>query len=197
MTARTDILAAAVTARISKGGEQRVVAYVEYTGEAPAEDELRAYLGERLPRQMTPDRFVFCETLPLTAANKVDRRRLPEPPRVRPKLSTPFKAPQTPIEIATAVMFGDALELDEVGLQDSFFELGGKSLGAMRVLVQLVNRYGVRIEATEFFERPTVGALASTVSTRLMLGADPGSLADLLDQIEGLADIDVRRLLED
>ena len=160
---RPGIRAAVVTAQTSETGQTRLVAYVECPGEFPMESDLREYVAERLPRQMTPDRFVFCRSLSLTEAGKVDRKSLPSPSRERPRMRTPFEAPATDLERGIAAVFGEVLELDGAGVRDSFFELGGKSLGAMRVLASIHDRYGVRVEMTEFFAAPTVVSLAAAV----------------------------------
>ncbi len=190
---RHDVRAAVVVARPAQQGELRLIAYVTCASDPPPlESELREYVAERLPRQMTPDRFVFCSALQLTEAGKIDRRSLPPPPRERPRLRTPFEPPATVLEREVAGIFGEVLELDGIGAHDSFFELGGKSLGAMRVLAQLLERHGVRVEFAEFFAAPTPVALAAAVE----LALTAGSAEELLREIEGLPEDEVRRLLK-
>lgn len=190
---RQDVQSAVVVARPAAGGELRLIAYVACTGNPPPlESELREHVAERLPRQMTPDRFVFCDSLRVTEAGKMDRRTLPAPPRERPRLRTAFEAPATELERDMATLFGGVLELDEVGARDSFFELGGKSLGAMRVLAQMLERHGVRVDFAEFVASPTPVALAATVE----LALTAAQAEDLLREIEGLPEEEVRRRLE-
>ena len=160
--------AAVVVAHENASGEQRLVAYVECPDEPPPlEGELRSYVAERLPRQMVPDRFVFCRRLELTAAGKVNRRALPPPPRERPRLRTPFEAPATALESEVAAIFGDVLELDGIGARDSFFELGGKSLGAMRVLSRIRERYGARIPMAGFVQGAAPVQVAAAIEHSL------------------------------
>ncbi|MEZ5354846.1 MAG: non-ribosomal peptide synthetase [Bryobacteraceae bacterium] len=192
LSEREDVRSAVVVAGRTEGGDVRLIAYVACVGEAPLESELREHVAERLPRQMTPDRFVFCDDLKLTEAGKMDRRTLPAPPRERPRLRTPFEAPATMLEREIAAIFGAVLELDGIGARDSFVELGGKSLGAMRVLAGIEERLGARVEFAEFFAAPTPVGLAATVE----LALTAAKAEDLLSEIEGLPEEEVRRLLE-
>jgi len=192
-----DVRVAVVAAKKTASGDLRLIAYIEPVNSAPAESELRDYLSQRLPSRMVPDRLVFCEKLPLTEGGKIDRRALPEPSRVRPLVSTPYVAPRTPFETAVAGMFEEALELDEVGVFDSFPELGGKSLGAMHILIRIRDRYGMTLEAADFFESPTVEATAKAVAACLANDADPKLVDQMLNEIEALSGEQAKSLLDE
>ncbi|MEV4130078.1 amino acid adenylation domain-containing protein [Nocardia sp. NPDC049707] len=119
---------------------------------------LKAAAGETLPAYMVPSVIMVLDSIPLTPLGKVDRRALPAPDfSVRAVAS---RAPSTPREAALADLFADVLGLDTVGVDDSFFALGGDSI----VSIQLVSRAkaaGIGFSARDVFERKTVAALAA------------------------------------
>lgn len=90
--------------------------------------QLRSYLKARLPDYMMPSAFVLLETLPLTPNGKVNRRALPLPERSRPELATILVMPQSDAEQLIAKIWQEVLQLEEVGIHDNFFDLGGNSL---------------------------------------------------------------------
>jgi len=106
---------------------------------------------------------VRLERMPLTASGKVDRQALPPPGAARPELATPFVAPRTEMEQRIADIWVELLEMDEVGVEDDFFELGGDSLLAMRMALAVEKAMGDRV-LTGFFGEPTVAHLAQLVS---------------------------------
>ncbi|WP_433601928.1 amino acid adenylation domain-containing protein [Nocardia sp. CA-135953] len=121
-------------------------------------EALKAAAGEALPAYMVPSVVMVLDSIPLTPLGKVDRRALPAPDfSVRAVAS---RAPSTPREAALADLFADVLGLDTVGVDDSFFALGGDSI----VSIQLVSRAkaaGIGFSARDVFERKTVAALAA------------------------------------
>ena len=86
---------------------------------------------------MVPTTFVELNEIPLTPNGKVDRLALPEPPAVRPELTTPYRAPETAIEKSVAAIWSKVLCVDTPGADDDFFHLGGHSLLAMQVIVRI------------------------------------------------------------
>src|SRR5262249_5068992 len=97
---------------------------------------------------------------PLTPNGKVDRRALPAPTGSRPDLATPYAPPRNPVEEEITAVWAEVLALDRVGIHDSFFELGGHSLAATRVVSRIYADYQVEVPLTQFFQAPTVAALA-------------------------------------
>ena len=153
-----DVRESAVVALDGRHDEKRLVAYFTIFGpSAPTASEMRSRLIERLPGQPVPSAFVELDALPLTANGKVDRRALPSVPHSRPKLDTAFRPPQTPTEVRVAEVWKLALELDEVGVDDDFFELGGDSLDAVRVAATL------GAPAAELYRRTTIREVAETL----------------------------------
>ncbi|OMC30955.1 hypothetical protein A5740_15870 [Mycobacterium sp. GA-1841] len=118
---------------------------------------VRQWLAERLPEYMVPSQIMVLEEFPLTTSGKIDRKALPEPLFA----ATAFRAPQTPIEKTIAQAFADVLGLEQVGLDDDFFALGGDSLTATRVSARLESAVGREVPVRYLFDAPTAGALAA------------------------------------
>jgi acyl carrier protein len=109
---------------------------------------------------MLPAVFVTLDRMPLTVNGKVDRAALPEPGSGRPALSAPLVRPRTPVQQQFAAVWAEVLGVAEVGLDDDFFDLGGHSMLAARVVALARERYGLAISLRSLFDAPTVGLLA-------------------------------------
>ena len=144
-------------------GEQHLVAYlVAQDGAKPTVSDIRECLEPMLPRHMIPTAYVFLERLPLTQDGKVDRLKLPAPPPVtRPFVRTQYVAPETPMERKLAGIWAEALKLDlqHIGVMDSFFDLGGESMRANQVVARLARSFGIEISVVAMFEHPTIRSL--------------------------------------
>ncbi|OBI83486.1 non-ribosomal peptide synthetase, partial [Mycobacterium sp. E740] len=152
---------AVVIAREDAPGDKRLVGYVtgSVTGAVdPA--RVREQLGERLPGYMVPAAVVVLEVLPLTANGKLDRRALPAPEYADVQR---YRAPATPTEEILAGIFAQVLGVDRVGVDDSFFELGGDSLSAMRVVAAINAGMDAALSVRALFEAPTVAQLAPRI----------------------------------
>jgi len=149
---------AVVLLREDRPGERRLVAY--YTGSAElSSSQLIQALKSNLPDYMIPAAFLHVEQFPLTPNAKLDRKALPPPERKRPLLSQEFIAPRTALENELAGLWGELLQLDEIGIDDSFFELGGNSLGVVRMVSLYHARFGKEIPPVKVFQYPTVAQL--------------------------------------
>ncbi|MGF1425057.1 amino acid adenylation domain-containing protein [Kitasatospora sp. LaBMicrA B282] len=141
-------------------GEQLVAYLVRAQGQAPATiSALRRFCAEQLPEFMVPSQWVFLDSFPLTPHGKVDHQALPEPSGERPELEHRYVAPRTPGEQLLAELWATVLGLDEVGIEDNFFDLGGTSVAVIR-LAAACNRAGVRLSPKDVFEHQTVRAQA-------------------------------------
>lgn len=139
-----------------RSANQRLVAYVVAREQAPAANELRAWLGSRLPEYMLPGAFVFLDALPLTSHGKVDRHALPAPESFKTQPSDEFIAPQTPQQELVAKIWADVLDVPRVGLHDNFFERGGHSLLAALVVTRAQAELGQTISLRSLFDHPTL-----------------------------------------
>ncbi|WP_305037094.1 amino acid adenylation domain-containing protein, partial [Mycobacterium sp. CnD-18-1] len=148
---------AAVIAREDRPGDKRLVGYV--TGSAdPA--EIRVRLAERLPSYMVPAAVTVVDSLPLTVNGKLDVRALPVPDYTAGEL---YRAPETPMEQVLAGIYAQVLGLERVGVDDSFFDLGGDSLSAMRVVASINASLDTDLAVRIMFDAPTVRSLAQQV----------------------------------
>lgn len=109
---------------------------------------------------MVPSAFVVLDALPLSPNGKVDRGALPPPEHGRPSLSTAYRAPATTLEHALVEVFGDILGVEDVGVDDSFFDLGGDSLQAALLINRLQERLGQVLYVVAIFDAPSVATLA-------------------------------------
>jgi amino acid adenylation domain-containing protein len=140
-------------------GDRSLVAYVvPEAGREPSAADLRGVLREWLPEYMVPSAFVLVDAFPLTSAGKVDRGALPAPERERAPAAV---LPSTGLERVVAEVWGRALRIDPVGVDDNFFDLGGHSLLMVDVQRELARTLDRPIVLLELFEHPTVGALAA------------------------------------
>ncbi|NNB87044.1 non-ribosomal peptide synthetase [Corallococcus exiguus] len=157
---------AVVLAREDRPGQKRLVAYVTGKDAKPEGTALRTYLLERLPEYMVPSNIVVLERMPLSPNGKADRKALPAPESGGADPSRPFVAPGTAIEQQIAQAWKDLLHVEQVGLDDPFFELGGNSLLALQLHRRLTAELGVTLALTDLFQYPTVRALAARLSRR-------------------------------
>ncbi|MGV5049108.1 non-ribosomal peptide synthase/polyketide synthase [Rhodococcus pyridinivorans] len=158
---------AAVIVREDIPGDQRIVAYVvAVDGMTVDTDGLRTRASEQLPEYMIPSAFVVLDGIPLTVNGKLDRRALPVPAFA----SRAFRAPTTPIEQVVAEAFADVLSMTRIGLDDDFFELGGNSLAATKVVSRIGAALDTRVPVRTFFEASTVEALASAIESHVGAG---------------------------
>ncbi len=123
-------------------------------------DGLRAHATELLPEYMVPSAFVAVDSLPLTPNGKVDRRALPEPVV---EGSSAYRAPDTARQEVLCSLFAEVLGVPRVGVDDSFFDLHGESLMAMRLISSIQTALGVELLMADIFDAPTVAELDQQV----------------------------------
>jgi amino acid adenylation domain-containing protein/non-ribosomal peptide synthase protein (TIGR01720 family) len=153
-----------VLAREDAPGVTRLVAYVAPEDKSgPSIGELRGFLKGRLPDYMVPSAFVNLDTLPLTPSGKVDRRALPAPEFDRSELESVYVAPRTLEEEILAGIWSELLSVDQVGVHDSFFNLGGNSLLATQLMSRIRDTFEIELPLRILFEAPTVSNLAARV----------------------------------
>ena len=165
LLALENIRAAVVMAREDQPGSKRLVGYfVPVEKSPPTVSTLRDALAKKFPDYMIPSAFVMLRALPLTPNGKVDRSALPAPEGTRPDLDTPFAAPGTVVEEALAGIWAEVLSLDQVGIHDDFFGLGGDSLAATRIISRVVERFQLELPVQSLFQAPTVAEMAVVIA---------------------------------
>lgn len=154
-----------VLAREDEPGNQRLVAYVVPQQRAASiTGELRSFLKEHLPEYMLPTSFVALDALPLTANGKVDRKALPAPEQIRLETEAAHVAPQTEVERTIAGVWQEALRIEQVGVHNNFFDLGGHSLLMVKVHNKLRGVVGRDLSIVDMFKYPTISSLANYLS---------------------------------
>jgi len=148
-------------------GDKRLVAYVTPTRSASAlAGDLSPFLKQRLPAYMVPSAFVLLDAFPLTPNGKLDRNALPQPEGTAPISDDLYVAPRTPTEEALAASWSKVLKLEQVGVCNNFFDLGGHSLMFVRLISDINLRLNTHLGVPELFQNPTVEQLAKLVDAR-------------------------------
>ncbi|WP_227979661.1 non-ribosomal peptide synthase/polyketide synthase [Nocardia spumae] len=168
LTAQPDIAQAVVVVRNDPHTGDRLVAYPIAAEDADLDlDNVKAALAQRLPAYMLPAAYVVLDALPLNASGKLDRAGLPDPVwRARE-----YRAPATSTEALVAAVFADLLGAERVGRDDDFFDLGGNSLLATRVLARISAALDTQLPVRLLFEASTVAELAAQAQRRAGSGA--------------------------
>jgi amino acid adenylation domain-containing protein len=161
---------AAVVVREETPGDRRLAAYVVAAGQPIAPNELRSFLQARLPAFMVPASFVALEKLPLSANRKVDRGALAALPAQAPALAVDERAPLPArpldlLEYQLSHLFEEVLGVARVRPDDNFFDVGGSSLLAVRVLARIETILGKTVSMQAFFSAPSVTRLAALLRT--------------------------------
>ncbi len=160
---------AVVIARDGQHGDRQLVAYYLTTDGANSAvlspRELRAHLQRQLPDYMLPAAYVRLEAWPLTPNGKVDRGALPDPEHAtRPTTRAELKPPSNKLESTIAGIWQETLQLDRVGVNDNFFDLGGNSFSVVHVRSRLLQALKRAPTLVELFRYPTVGSLAEALA---------------------------------
>ncbi|QMU21092.1 amino acid adenylation domain-containing protein [Gordonia rubripertincta] len=161
--------------RRDSGVGMRLVSYiVPAPGEVVSGEKLRALLLDSLPPYMVPAAVMVLDEIPLTPSGKLDRKALPAPLITTRR----FRAPSSPVEEIVAGVFADVLGIEGgVGADDDFFDLGGNSLAATRVVSRIGAALGTNVPVSMIFEASTVSKLAARAESHTAIGRIPlGSL---------------------
>jgi amino acid adenylation domain-containing protein len=143
----------------------RLIAYIVSDLTSLSSSELRNYLSQRLPVYMLPSVFAQIAALPLTPSGKVDRKALPLLNNKQLLKSTKkYIAPSNEYELCLTAIWKDILNLDQVGIHENFFDLGGSSLLCLQVIARLKESLGIELPVVEFYQYPTVFSLSKYLS---------------------------------
>ncbi|MDX1413377.1 MAG: thioester reductase domain-containing protein, partial [Candidatus Promineifilaceae bacterium] len=152
-------------ARETSPAQRHLVSYLvaRENQKVPTAAELREFLRAQLPDYMIPAQFLFLEALPLLPNGKVDRQTLPVPDSGPEQRSKAYTAPRYQVEEEVAELTANILDLEQVGIHDSFFDLGGNSLLAARLIFQTREQFQVQIPLRQLFLQPTVAGLSQAI----------------------------------
>jgi amino acid adenylation domain-containing protein len=146
-------------------GNKSLIAYVVAKPETElTTNQLRSFLKENLPDYMIPAAFVVMDKLPLTANGKVDKKALPSPEEMRSQIADDYVMPQTDAERLIASVWQEVLQINNVGIYDNFFEIGGNSLLLVQAYSKLQNLFGSQVSIVVLFRYPNIHALAEHLS---------------------------------
>ena len=151
---------AAVVVRQNKLGESLAVYVVPHKVAQPSIETLRSYLGEKLPTYMVPGAWSFLASFPLTTSGKIDYRALSA---LDIKEASSIAAPRDRLESELVAILQQILDLETVGIEDSFIELGGNSLLAARLVTEIENRYQQQHPVSSVFQASNIKNLASLI----------------------------------
>jgi len=146
------------TAEQADERKAQLVAY--FVGEAVEEVELKNYLLARFPDYMIPVQFIPLESLPLTVNGKIDKAALPLPDAIRPVIATKYQAPQTEFEEIIQEIWSEVMDIDKIGIYDTFIALGGDSLQGIQVISRLNAAFELELPVNLIFQKPTIAQLA-------------------------------------
>jgi hypothetical protein len=155
----------AAAGRPGRSGDTQLVAYVVPTaGRVPTVSELRRSVQLKLPDYMIPSAFVLLPALPCTPNGKVDYGALPAPEPLRPELAAAYVAPQSDLEQRLATVWQEVLGVEQVGVHDNFFDLGGDSVLLTQVQSTLQTMLQQEMPIVVLFQHPTIHALAASIA---------------------------------
>jgi 3-oxoacyl-(acyl-carrier-protein) synthase/acyl carrier protein len=157
-----DIKDAVVVSRQEKGGAIYLCAYmvpIKKDDNQLSVSKLREFLAGKLPPYMIPQYFVQLDGIPLTVNGKIDKRLLPEPDISNIKPDSVYSAPADDMEQLIAGVWQEVLKIDQIGIHDNFFDLGGNSLKIIQVNNKLNEALHIKIPVVTFFQYPTISGL--------------------------------------
>ena len=184
-----EISQAMVSAREDELGDKQLVAYlVAATGlPAPASSLVRRRLEKHLPGYMVPTAYVFLERLPISLNGKIDRKALPSPEVVAGHPDEEeFLAPATPVERQLAGIWEEVLHREPIGIRENFFDIGGHSLSAMRVMARVRGVFDLEIPVSSLFQSPTIETLAMAIDGMRSSTLSEEDLLRILEEIEAM-----------
>ena len=179
------------------GDDKRLVAYLITTdnSQEPIAD-LRHALKAKLPSYMVPAAFEVIEEFPLLSSGKINRRALPEPQFNRPTTDATLDLPTTPLEEMLLGVWREVLKVDQIGINENFFDLGGHSLLAARLVSNIRSVLDVELNMVDVFEAPTISSLAEMLYPLVVQTESDTELARLIEELAALSDEEAQMLLQ-
>jgi acyl-coenzyme A synthetase/AMP-(fatty) acid ligase len=190
------ILQSAVILHKDFRGEQRLIAFVTTEpGTTLTTREVREFLKGRLPDYMIPSLLITLDSMPLTASGKISRKGLPAIELSLLESERSLDVPRNPVEQVLIGLFADILGLDHVGIHDDFFEIGGHSILAARLVSQIKEIFQFELSLRTFFEERTAARLAAIMVADAAMGSTVQRIAELAINIASFTDTEVEAML--
>ena len=187
---------AAVVVPVTRGDHARLIAYLSPAPDAePTVSALRQATAELLPEYMVPSAFIVLPEIPVGSGGKVDRQALPDPGRIRPELGIAYVAAETDTQSRLLNLWTGVLDIDNIGIHDPFLELGGDSLLAMQLSMNIDTHFGVQIPQWKLYECTTPAEMSLLIDEYLLHHAATSDTEELLSHIEHLSPAQVQDLL--
>jgi len=180
LSSHDDVIEAAVVLRGEEESDQRLMGFVSTRYKAVLPSELQDYVARSLPSYMVPSRVVVLDALPKTPNGKIDRKRLPQSLETIEGETESSLSPQTATESRLAAIWGRILGLRNVGLNDSFFRIGGHSLTSIKLISAVNEELSLDLQVVSLFENPTLGEFSKVVEDELR-NATANSIASSLE----------------
>ncbi len=169
-----------VIVREDEPGKQRLVAYVVPIQKSNLyTQELRQLIKQKLPNYMVPSAFVILDALPITPNGKLDRRSLPIPENNKLETTENFVPAQNPLQIQLLQIWTEVLGIQNIGIYDNFFDLGGDSILSIQVVAK-ANQQSLQLTPKQLFQHQTIAELATVIGTSPIIESEQGSVTGSL-----------------
>jgi amino acid adenylation domain-containing protein len=145
-------------------GQTQLVAYIQSNYEQIDVVDIRKKISNILPNYMVPAYFMLVKDFPKTSSGKINKKALPLPEYARPDSASKLRKPRTKIEKEILQIWSEHLQITEIGIDDDFFEMGGNSIVAVKVMIQVEKEIGKRIPLSELFKHSTVEKFAQLLN---------------------------------
>ena len=152
--------------------EPRLIAYLQPKDNSDKRPNVREELSKIVPSFMIPNIFMWVNDFPLTTNGKIDKKNLPAPEYVRQDSAVHLRKPETETEKAVAKVWSEVLQIEEIGIDDNFFEMGGSSIMAVKVIAEIEKRTGKRFPLSVLFEYSTVEKFANLLNEGVEIDSD-------------------------
>jgi amino acid adenylation domain-containing protein len=163
-----DVVSSVTVIREDQPGDKQIHSYVVLKKNSQARFwEFRDFLGQILPEYMIPAGIEDLDALPMNSNGKVNRAALPEPKRMRHLLKQPYVAPSDDIQGYLATIWMEVLNLDDIGVDDNFFDVGGHSLTAIKLINRIEQAFQKRMSVSSVFGNPTIRLFSELLQEQL------------------------------
>ena len=163
---------ASVVMSTHPGSGPRLVAYLQSSDASYKNPNIREELSKIVPSFMIPNIFMWVNDFPLTTNGKIDKKNLPAPEYVRQDSESHLRKPRTETEKEVAKVWSEVLRIEEIGIDDNFFEMGGTSIMAVKVVAEIEKSIGKQFPLSVLFEYSTVEKFAKLLDEGKEISSD-------------------------